>query len=140
MSDKVKRLLVTGSRSWSDRDTIRAALREAWRDLQPGPIPLVHGAATGADTIAADIWTRGGLTAEPHPADWDTPCTDACYHRPREKNGRPYCPLAGHYRNQAMVDLGADLALAFPLGESRGTQDCMKRARKAGIEVRVFQG
>lgn len=29
-----RRLLVTGSRHWSDRDTIRDALREAWRDLE----------------------------------------------------------------------------------------------------------
>lgn len=34
-----------------------------------------------------------------------------------------------------MVDLGADLCLAFPLPDSRGTKDCMARAKKAGIKV-----
>ena len=34
-----------------------------------------------------------------------------------------------------MVDLGADVCLAFPLGESRGTRDCMRRASEAGIPV-----
>jgi hypothetical protein len=35
-----------------------------------------------------------------------------------------------------MVDLGADLCLAFPMPRSRGTWDCVRRAKKAGIVVR----
>ncbi|MBF6326499.1 DUF2493 domain-containing protein [Nocardia cyriacigeorgica] len=121
----MKRLLVTGSRDWVDRQTIRDALAQAWRDLQPGPIVLVHGAARGADSIAADIWTSGGLPVEAHPADWDT-------------HGRK----AGVLRNQVMVDAGADLCLAFPfpLGRSIGTWDCIRRAKAAGIHVKVFEG
>ena len=34
-----------------------------------------------------------------------------------------------------MVNAGADLCLAFPLGESRGTRDCVRRADAAGIPV-----
>lgn len=118
----MKRLLVTGSRDWSDRTVIRDALRQAWRDLQPGPIVLVHGAARGADSIAAEIWTGGKLPDEPHPADWDT-------------HGKK----AGPIRNQEMVDAGADLVLAFPIGSGwSGTRDCMRRARFAYIPVRVF--
>ncbi|MEV4127071.1 SLOG family protein [Nocardia sp. NPDC049707] len=117
-----RRLLVTGSRDWHDRKTIRDALVQAWRDLQPGPIILVHGAARGADQIAADIWASGGLEDEPHPADW-------------KGDGRK----AGPIRNQHMVDLGADLCVAFPIGDGwSGTRDCMERARKAGIPVRVI--
>ena len=44
---------------------------------------------------------------------------------------------AGPLRNQKMVDLGADICIAFPQGESRGTRNCMKLADKAGIEVVV---
>lgn len=119
----MKRLLITGSRNWRDRQTIRDALAQAWRDLRPGPIVLVHGAARGADTIAADIWTRGGLPVEAHPADWN-------------RDGL----RAGPIRNQAMIDLGAHLCLAFPLGESKGTRHCISRARIAGIPVRVYEG
>lgn len=46
-----------------------------------------------------------------------------------------YCPMAGLYRNQEMVDLGADVVLAFQRNGSRGTQDCMDRARRAGLTV-----
>jgi len=44
---------------------------------------------------------------------------------------------AGPMRNKRMADLGAVLCLAFPKGESRGTWDCIKRANRAGIPVRI---
>ncbi|MGY1946661.1 SLOG family protein [Nocardia asiatica] len=134
----MSRLLVTGSRNWTDRDRIRDGLRQAWRQLQPGPIVLIHGAARGADLLAADIWTGGGLPDEPHPAKWDQPCGPSCTHR-KERDGRAYYTCAGGLRNQLMVDLGADLCIAFPMGDGwSGTRDCMARAVKAGIEVREF--
>ncbi len=37
----------------------------------------------------------------------------------------------GPVRNQAMVDSGADLCLAFPDNKSIGTWDCVQRARAA---------
>jgi hypothetical protein len=39
-----------------------------------------------------------------------------------------------------MVDLGAYICLAFPIGESPGTRDCIERAEKAGIRLRVSEG
>lgn len=101
---------------------MRDALHKAWRELHVqgfDEIILVHGAARGADSLAAEIWEQVGLATEAHPADW-------------EGLGRK----AGHVRNHHMVSLGADLCLAFPLGESRGTRGCMAAAHKAGIPVR----
>lgn len=46
---------------------------------------------------------------------------------------------AGGVRNQEMVNLGGYLVcLAFPLAGSRGTWDCVARARVAGIPVEFF--
>jgi len=83
---------------------------------------LVHGdASRGADRMARDFaQAMWWLQEEAHPADWSWGS-----------------PTAGHERNQAMVDLGADVCLAFIQGESRGTRDCIKRARQAGIPVIV---
>lgn len=123
------RILVTGSRAWVDRDTIRSALltqinAAVFADDSRWPV-LVHGGCpTGADAIADEVWrdlmTRYTSLDEPevHPADW-------------RSEGR----AAGPKRNARMVALGAAVCLAFPLGESRGTRGCMALARKAGIPV-----
>jgi hypothetical protein len=34
-----------------------------------------------------------------------------------------------------MVDAGADLCVAMPIGKSSGTYDCARRAALAGVEV-----
>lgn len=107
------RILVTGSRSWIDNDTIRAAL-EPWRSVE-GAV-LVHGDAVGADRIAATIWRRWGLPTEEHPAQWAT------HHR-----------AAGMRRNAHMVALGAEVCLAFIRDHSPGASQCADLAERAGI-------
>lgn len=142
----VRRVLVTASRSWVERIRVNAALEVEWRVAGSvgDTLVVVHGdCPTGGDRMAKEWVTEmraAGFTnveQEAHPADWGRDCDKNCYHKPRTKNGRPYCPMAGHLRNQKMVDRGADVCRAFPLADSRGTVDCMRRAKKAGIEVIV---
>lgn len=117
------RILVTGSRDWEDEMTVCLALWTSYCDLKEhGEVILVSGnCPTGADSIAERFWEANGMTVERHPADW-------------HKFGK----FAGPRRNKEMVDLGADVCLAFPLGESRGTRGCMKLAKDAGIPIRDF--
>lgn len=111
------RLLITGSRSWTNRRVIEAAIATAtWRD-SPNVI-VVHGAARGADTLAGEVARERDLLVEEHPADW----------------GR-FGKRAGYIRNQEMALLGADVCLAFPLGESKGTRMMMMLAMMEGIPV-----
>lgn len=111
------RVIITGSRKWTDREAIAEVLRE----LRDTGATLVSGACpTGADRIAEEIWDSWDLPIERHPADWYT-----------------YGKAAGPIRNQLMVNAGADLCIAFPLDWSRGTLDCIHRANAAGIPVRV---
>lgn len=117
------RILVTGSRYWTDWDVVNDALARAWNQLGRDPHAiLVHGAAAGLDTIAARIWSRrfGPDQVEGHPAQW-----------------KAFGKRAGVLRNQVMVDLGADICLGFPL-TGPGTRDCMARAEAAGIHVLTF--
>lgn len=119
------RVLVTGSRNWTDRKAIEDELDYLYYDFPFRHLTVVHGGARGADTIAAE-WAaaRGShVTAERHPAEW-------------ERHGKS----AGHRRNAEMVALGADICLAFPIGESRGTRGCIEMAKKAGIPVKVIEG
>jgi hypothetical protein len=118
------RVLVTGSRAWPDGAAVHQKLRRVALRQGFGRLVVVHGACpTGADAFA-DEWARenadAGVTVEPHPADWDT-------------HGK----AAGPLRNTHMVQLTADLVLAFPLGASRGTRDCMSKAQQAGLSVWV---
>lgn len=125
-----KRLLVTGSRDWDDVENLHQVLAEAayelgWRTTyynegaDPlGPI-LVSGACpSGADRFAEEYWEALGLPIERHPADWN-------------RHGK----AAGPIRNQEMVDLGADLCVAFRKNNSRGTTHCANAAQLAGIPV-----
>ncbi len=119
-----RRILVTGSRDWTDRNVVRTALVDAWIELgRPMNAVLVQGECHlgGADQIAAEIWRGWGYPVEGHPAEMG-----------------PDGHVLGPKRNAHMVSLGADVCLAFPLPSSRGTKNCMRLAREAGIPVREF--
>jgi len=104
----MKRILVTGSRDWpeSERQVV---------------IALVGGMADGQATIVVGDHPRGVDRivrdylpyTEKHDADWN-------------KHGL----AAGPIRNQAMVDSGVSVCLAFFwTPSSKGTRDCATRAR-----------
>lgn len=120
------RILVTGSRNLTNRQLVVEALQVAAFGADPTElITVVHGACPygGADAFASD-WAEIAFNAEEeaHPADFDG-----------------LGPKAGPLRNQEMVDLGADICLAFPTEGSRGTWDCVRRARAAGIPVEIHK-
>lgn len=126
----MKRILVTGSRTWTNEQMMRNELVRAYRELNGDrgdlrDIVLVHGGAAGADTMAGQIWWSARLPVEVHEAKWKT-------------NG-VYFAGAGRARNQKMVDLGADLCLAFIKNNSRGASHCAQAAEDAGIPVRIFR-
>ena len=139
------RVLITGSRTWTDEATIHNALLAAWTEAIEADydgITVIHGGAAGADTIAArwaDQNRRDGVGVECHDADWAGPCAADCPPGHRRKQGsREWCPLAGHRRNQAMVDSGPAFVCAFSVGNSTGTADCVRRAKAAGLLVRKW--
>lgn len=115
------RILITGSRDWTSEEEIYSAIFNWVRENVPTPevITIVHGdASRGADRMARDIARRTPwLEEEAHPADWSW-----------GKN-------AGMRRNQDMVDLGADVCLAFIRNGSPGATHCARSAAKAGIPV-----
>ena len=134
-------ILLTGSRSWPNPQLLADTLMDVWHDatqLGYDGILLMHGdCEDGADALG-DLWAIGhGVPRDPHPADWSGPCARDCQpgHRRRGRRGE-YCPMAGHRRNQDMVDLEPLLVVAFHHANSTGTADCIRRAEKVGIPVR----
>ena len=111
---KPQTVIVTGGRDYSSAGALYATL-DALHKRRPITL-LVHGGASGADKMAAEWANHRDVNSLEFSADWNG-------------HGR----AAGPLRNQRMVDRGADLVVAFPGG--RGTADCVRRARAAGIEV-----
>ncbi|WP_228981352.1 DUF2493 domain-containing protein [Streptomyces sp. DH12] len=140
------RILVTGSRTWTDWGLLDTVLMDTWHDAvqdgYPG-IHLTHGACPdGADSMVGAWAVEHHVPQDPHPADWTAPCPLHCApgHRRRRRDGTDYCPTAGPRRNQHMVDLRPLLVIAFHHARSSGTADCMRRAESAGIPVRRITG
>lgn len=121
------RLLITGSRGWTDRAVIRDALRAWWDSTGRDPEAiLVSGkCAKGADKICEEVWAHNGLTLELHPAEW----------RP----GGVYNKRAGYDRNEAMVDTAPDHLIAFVLDGSGGASHCLLYAQKKGIPFTIHE-
>lgn len=125
--EKLYRVLVTGSRDWDDRaaiDDMLTALTAA-NIFHERLTVIVHGACpTGADAMADD-WARWHaarnalIEVERHRANWQI-------------NGK----RAGFIRNQHMVNLGADVCLAFIKNGSRGASHTAALAEQAGIATR----
>lgn len=109
-------IVITGSRSWTNRAAIENALRPF---VEEHPL-VIHGGAYGADQIAGEVAHALGMPVEVMPAEWD-------------KHGRS----AGPRRNIAMLDRRPDVVLAFWDGESSGTLQCMEEAARRGIRVIV---
>lgn len=143
---------LTGPRRWTDVQLLEDAFLAVWHDaLEIGysGIELIQGCAEGADTIGGEWAKRNGILVRERPADWEGPCGRECRpgHRRRRRTGEDYCPMAGHRRNQQMVDEGPVLFVAAamrctaakcagkPVHDSHGATDCVRRAKAAGIPV-----
>lgn len=128
MTEKIFRLLITGSRDWSDYNIIAKKMAIAFSDARNAgytKIIVVHGGAKGADSLAREFSNKveeriDGLDIrqEIHYPEWD-----------KHKSA------AGPIRNKKMVDKGANLCLAFIKNKSRGATGCAAAAKLSGIKV-----
>ena len=108
------KVLVTGGRDFNDWRCVRDTLDEI---VDNEPIDLiVHGGATGADSLAARWAMNTHTPQQVFKAQWAT-----------------FGPAAGPVRNGQMVATKPDLVVAFPGG--RGTADCVRQAKAAGLKV-----
>lgn len=112
------RILVTISRDWDNYLEILEVVDDI---IQHSPDhTFVHGASQ-MDWFVAGVAYALGAKLEAHPAEW-------------AKHGS----RAGPIRNSNMVDLGADLCLAFIKNKSRGATDTADKAEAAGIPTRRY--
>jgi len=86
----------------------------------PDDCVVVSGGARGVDSRAQAAATARGLTVIVHHADWET-----------------YGKRAGFMRNSKIVE-GCDYLVAFWDEQSKGTQDSIQKARRAGIPISII--
>ena len=114
--DSLMRVLVCGSRHFNNRALLSSTLNGISISV------LIHGAARGADTMAERYAEDRGIPVEAFPADWVT-----------------FGKGAGPIRNRQMLVEGKpDLVVAFLAPNSRGTQNMIDQATKAGVPVKVI--
>lgn len=114
------RVLVCGSRTWTNAHLIWEFL-EVVAEMHPDA-EIIHGAARGADELAAKAAAALGLKVTAVPAEW-----------------HKFGPTAGPMRNKAMLDMAPDRLVAFRCeGESKGTDHMVKIARRAGVPIRIL--
>lgn len=110
MSNNTVKMIIAGSRSFSDYETLVGEVKKAIEKC--GVTTIISGHADGADKLGEAAAKELGLKLEVYPADW-------------KKFGK----AAGYRRNEQMAAI-ADILLAFWDEESKGTAHM----------IRVFSG
>jgi hypothetical protein len=113
------RVLVTASRDWDDWELLDFVLCSVTEAHMPD-VTIIHGNYGRGDQMADDWALTHGLMNMPerHDPDW-------------AKYGRK----AGPIRNAGMVQIGADICVAFIKNASRGATGCSDLAEAAGIKT-----
>ena len=128
------KIVVTGDRHWDNAESVVNAFEQMVNDYDviPTDVILIHGAARGLDSQAAEIGELLGMDVRPYPPHWSH--TDECPAECKQMVGRP----AGVIRNQKMLDDNPDIEVALSfhpdLSKSKGTGDMCRRVDKAGIK------
>lgn len=114
------KILVCGSRHFYDWRLLEHTLNEFQKEQEITAI--VHGGAAGADSLGGQYARYNNIPELRFPADW-------------VRLGK----RAGPVRNAQMLTEGKPkFVIAFRFPGSRGTQNMIDQATKAGIPVKVI--
>lgn len=131
------RVMVTGSRTWTNYELILSTLNDSWiaHNKMVDGVVVAHGGARGADTLARNAARSLGYGDRAFPAEWRThgPDCDA------QCRARQTCKRAGPRRNRRMFEnFEPNLVIAFRAdGDSPGTDHAISLAKAANCPVRL---
>ena len=123
---------VIGSRDFNDYDLLEKILLKEEK-LET----VISGKAPGADRLAAEFAEKHSKELIEYKAKWDD-LTHPDALIKVNKYGKKYDARAGFRRNQLIID-DADVVLAFWDGNSTGTLDALKKAKKAGKITKIIK-
>lgn len=120
----INKILICGGRNWRDKESVKTVIESLVRKLGD-EIIIIHGGATGADTLAGDVALELRLPHVCVPAKWNK-----------------YGHKAGPLRNVFMLNrFKPHLVIAFHanIDESKGTKHMVKIAEEAGVQTIVIE-
>lgn len=134
------RILITGSRDWPDDGSVGRAIQAAMTN----PVPHLTATIVHGDAIGADTWAKQYAEAQ-------APWIEHEAYPVTASNVKMQGKRAYYLRNKYMVDLGADICLAFVMPcrkpehahqaphDSHGSKMTVDLAMDQGIPVKVFR-
>ena len=125
-------IAVVGSRDFKNLALVSAYVKA----LDPGT-KVISGGARGVDTVAIQAAKKVGLEWQEYLADWNDLTQPDAILKTRP-DGSKYDAKAGHRRNKILASL-ADKVVAFWDGESSGTMDTVKLAKKMRKLVAIIR-
>ena len=114
------KIIIAGSRSFSDYSTFNMVCKDIFSQIKGFPI-IISGDATGADQLGVKFAAENKIPVIHMPADW-----------------KLYGKRAGMIRNRKMLEI-ADRLIAFWDGASPGTANMIQIAKEKGIPVHVVE-
>jgi hypothetical protein len=114
----MNRLIIAGSRTFSDYEKLKAAIIERYdvKDLH-----IISGGARGADILGERFAREYNLPLTRYPAEWDL-----------------YGKSAGYRRNEDMAR-NADVCIAFWDGVSKGTKHMIDLCVKHNLVFHIIR-
>ena len=129
-------VIATGSRNWEDYGTLRSYMDHVSYINRVRFTVIVHGDCRGADQLARQYAAEQGINVVAFPADW------------------ALGNKAGPIRNQEMINWALKrstnpsddvesawtevICIAFPLPQSKGTWDMIRRCERHKIKTYVW--
>lgn len=127
------RIIICGTRAMTDERWVFKKLDEALALLKNKHPIIISGTAPGPDTLGEQwVFHRS--------REKQCPMSVVRFHPDKEKHGSPACYFI---RNRDMAEYASQrkpgYCIAFWDGESTGTADMIKQAKKHGLKIRIIR-
>lgn len=128
------RVIIAGDREFDNYDMLEKAIEQSGFEITE----VVSGGARGADQLG-EMWAKAHkIPVKVFEADWNNIKAKGAIVKVNQWN-KKYNANAGFERNQQMADYADALIALQPDGVTPGTQDMIKRAKKRGIDVFIYE-
>lgn len=133
------KVIICGDRECEDMAILEQAIKDSGFKITK----VIYGDARGADTLGKEWAENNGIPFKTYKPKWDDIKAEGAVVKEKinnwTKKKEKYNAMAGFKRNSDMVD-DADAVIALqPNGPTEGISDTIKKAKKKGIPVYIYE-